>query len=194
MFVTPVDFSHVVQMDEESEIINPINELDESAGSKQSTQSDDNDLSLENVIAAENDIGQISLEFADAEYSDCPSSYYTFSAKERLLLIFAENFRRQFISTYPDRNRLVLAIPNECGIQKFVSTTVRPTSFLFHELIDCWDGPARFVADFIKYEPLEDQLQLVSRRNQKPIKIHNFFLFGKILLNSFFIYIYTSIT
>lgn len=157
-------------MDEESEVINPINELDESAGdSAHSIHSDDNDISLENAIQAKNDIGRISLEFTDADsekYGDYPSSYYTFSAKERLLLLFTENFRRQFINFYPDRNRLVLAVPNECGIQKFVSTTVRPTSFLFYEFIDCWDGPARFVADFIKFEPLEDQLKLVSQKKK----------------------------
>lgn len=199
MFVTLVEFSHVVQMDAESETIIPINELDESAGSKESIPSDENDSCLENVMSVKNDdIGRISLEFVDgnsAKFDDYPRSYYTFSAKERLLLIFAENFRCQFINTYPDRNRLVLAIPNECGIQKFVSTTVRPTSFLFHEFIDCWNGPAHFVADFIKFEPLEDQLQLVSENRSQLKKVHHicFFLFGKILLNSLYLYIYNMI-
>lgn len=152
-------------MTDESEVIKPINESDDKADSKEeSVCSDDNDVSLENVISLQKDVGQIWLDFIDGDpkkFSDYPYSYYTFSAKERLLLIYTENFRRRFISTHPDRKPLVLAIPNECGIQKFVSTTVRPTSSLFNELIDCWDGPAQFVADFITYQPLDDPLQLV---------------------------------
>lgn len=147
----------------ENVVISPNNDLDESAG-KESVQS--GDLSLENDISSPNNAGRISLEFIDGDsdtYGRYPSSYYTFSAKERLMLIFTENFRRQFIATYPTREPLVLAIPNECGIQKFVSTTVRPTSFLFHELIDCWEGPAQFVCDFMTYAPLDNPLELVSK-------------------------------
>lgn len=153
-------------MDEQSEVIKLINELDDVAGSRESVQSDDNNSELENVLDSKNDVGRISLEFIDADatqYNEYPDTYYTFSARERLLLIFTENFRRQFIIAYPERKQLVLAISNECGIQKFVSTTVRSTSSLFRELIDCWQGPAQFVADFITYEPLEDPLQLVNK-------------------------------
>lgn len=154
-------------MDEANEIIKTSKDVDNIVGSKESSiHSDKPNSNFDNLDDDANDIGKISLEFCDADpakYSEYPSSYYTFSAKERLMLIFVEYFRRQFIGTHPDRKRLVLAIPNECDIQKFVSTTLRPTSFLFCELIDCWDGPARFVSDFIKYEPLEDQLQLVSK-------------------------------
>lgn len=156
------------EVDEVNGIIEIAKEVDEksNAGSKESSiHSDKPNSSLENLSDDGNDIGKIHLEFRDADpvkYSEYPSTYSTFCAKERLMLMYVEYFRRQFIATHPDRKSLVLAIPNECGIQKFVSTTIRPTSFLFCELIDCWDGPARFVADFIKYEPLEDQLQLVS--------------------------------
>lgn len=165
VFMTPVGISARCTMDEESEVMQPINEVVERIDSKESVRSDEHDLSFEVAVDAANEIGRISLDFVDGDaetYADYPYAYYTFSAKERLMLIFTENFRRQFIQNHPDRNRLVLAVPNECDIQKFVSTTIRPTSCLFDELIDCWDGPARFVADFIKYEPLGDQLQLVS--------------------------------
>lgn len=161
----------------ENEPIETIEEVDNSAGSKESSScSDKHNSSFENLSDDGHDIGKISLEFIDADpvkYSEYPSTYHTFSAKERLMLIFVEYFRRQFIATYPNRKRLVLAIPNECDIQKFVSTTIRPTSFLFCELIDCWNGPARFVADFIKYEPLEDQLQLVSQVNEEKKRKEN---------------------
>lgn len=110
-------------------------------------------------------IGRISLQFYDGICPpDCnyPKTYYTVNGKERLILIFAENFRRQYVELNPKRNSLVLAVQNECEIQKFVSTTIRPSVFLFAELIDGWQGPAQFVADFIRYEPLEDQTHMVS--------------------------------
>lgn len=169
-----------------------------SVDSKRSGSSrSDQQHSLEKLDDDEHDIGRIALEFVDGDsvtYSEYPSTYYTFSAKERLMLIFVENFRREFMAAHPARKPLVLAIPNECGLQKFVSTTIRPTSFLFYELIDSWDGPARFVADFVKYQPLEDQLQLVSVIKIKSNKYDSSFLFGKILLNSFSFNIYTFIT
>lgn len=115
-------------------------------------------------------IGRISLQFLDGICpADCnyPKTYYTVNGKERLVLIFAENFRRQYLELYTRRNPLVLAVPNECAIQKFVSTTIRPSVFLFPELIDCWQGPAQFVADFIRYEPLEDQIAMVSTKTKK---------------------------
>lgn len=49
--------------------------------------------------------------------SDWPESYYTNSKKEKLLLLAAENFRRQFIYLYPNRRPLCLAVDNECGLQ-----------------------------------------------------------------------------
>lgn len=110
-------------------------------------------------------IGRISLQFYDGICpADCdyPKSYYTVNGKERLMLIFAEHFRLQYIDSHPQRNPLVLAVPNECKIQKFVSTTIRPSVLLYAELIDSWQGPAQFVADFIRYEPLEEQTMLVS--------------------------------
>lgn len=48
-----------------------------------------------------------------------PISYYTNSTKERLLLAYAENFRRQynFHYKYKFRKPLLLQAPNECGLQ-----------------------------------------------------------------------------
>lgn len=95
--------------------------------------------------------------------TEFPQSYLTLSLKEKLLLLFAENFRRQFREKYPHRKPLVYCLLNECGIQKFVSTTIRPAAFLFHELIHNWEGIALFVADHIAYEPLEEQVELPTR-------------------------------
>lgn len=46
-----------------------------------------------------------------------PDSYRCVSDKERLLLWYAENFRRQFHARYPDRRPLLLACENECSVQ-----------------------------------------------------------------------------
>lgn len=197
VFVTlPILFSaRGATMDVQSEVIKPINdELDEKTGSNESGRSDNNESDLEDGIEPTTDIGRISLEFADADaekYSAYPISYYTFSAKERLLLIFTENFRRQFKYTYPERKPLVLAIPNECAIQKFVSTTVRPMSFLFNELIDCWEGPARFVSDFITYETLENRFEIVSKTH---LIFFLFFIFINFFIHFLCFFVYTFIT
>lgn len=50
-------------------------------------------------------------------------------------------------------------------LQKFVSTTIRPTSFSFPELIGSWENISAFVADFIEYVPLENPTELVSQRS-----------------------------
>lgn len=46
-----------------------------------------------------------------------PKSYYTNNNKERLILAYAENFRRQFQFHYKMRKPLLLQAPNECGLQ-----------------------------------------------------------------------------
>lgn len=111
--------------------------------------------------------GQIDLYFPEyyefADDKNCyPRSFYTLNQKERLLLTFAENFRKQFINKYPQKRNLVLAVKNECNVQKFVCTSVRPTKFLIPELIGDLEGCANFVADSIIYEPLENHIELVS--------------------------------
>lgn len=46
-----------------------------------------------------------------------PDTYRCVSDKERLLLCYAENFRRQFHARHPNRRPLLLACDNECGVQ-----------------------------------------------------------------------------
>ncbi|XP_060518662.1 dynein regulatory complex subunit 7 [Cylas formicarius] len=92
---------------------------------------------------------------------DFPSSYRSNSAKEKLLLLYAENFRRQFGEKFP-RRKLLLACENECGLPKMVSTAIRPMT-LRHAEIDAWRECAKFVADYLQYEPLEDPVALPAR-------------------------------
>lgn len=46
-------------------------------------------------------------------------------------------------------------------LQKFVSTTIRPTLMPYPELYN-WDSCAQFVADFLSMVPLSDPLKPVS--------------------------------
>ncbi|EDW83971.2 uncharacterized protein Dwil_GK13397 [Drosophila willistoni] len=114
-------------------------------------------------------IGKIDLSFPETidEFQDSPQcyppSYYTLSSKERLLLLYAENFRKQFVFSHPKRRPMVLALPNECKVQKFVCTTIRPTAFVYPQLISSLEEISKFVADFIQYEPLDDQINLPTR-------------------------------
>jgi hypothetical protein len=63
----------------------------------------------------------------------------------------------QFVEHYPKRRPPFLAPRNECGVEKFLCTTLRPSQLPFTELYD-WERCARFVADFLRYDPLEDPL------------------------------------
>lgn len=102
----------------------------------------------------------------DSQFVNLPEIYYTLSPKEKILLLFIENFRRQFKEIYPNRRPLVLALLNECQIQKCVCTTIRPTTFVnFPILIDNWIECASFVADHILFEQLENPTKIVSTNN-----------------------------
>ncbi|KAM4638773.1 dynein regulatory complex subunit 7 [Amazona ochrocephala] len=95
------------------------------------------------------------------DMSQLPSSYKTNSPKEKQLLHIADNFLQQYIHLCPDRKPLFLHPVNECGVEKFVSTTVRPTLLPYTELY-YWDGCARFISDYLIMEPLECPITLPS--------------------------------
>lgn len=52
-----------------------------------------------------------------------PETYSQNSQKEKVLLWYAENFRRQFHQIYRDRKPLLMACDNECGIQVNIAYT-----------------------------------------------------------------------
>ncbi|KAH8366753.1 hypothetical protein KR200_005055 [Drosophila serrata] len=82
----------------------------------------ESDFSLSDGEPALN-IGKIDLSFPETieEFENSPQcyppSYYTLSPKERLLLLYAENFRKQLVLSYPKKRAMVLALPNECKVQ-----------------------------------------------------------------------------
>ncbi|XP_022914015.1 dynein regulatory complex subunit 7 [Onthophagus taurus] len=83
-----------------------------------------------------------------------PESYLKNSEKEKLLLYYAESFRRQFHNVYPLRKPLLLSAENECGMQKMVCTTITPTMLPYNETDD-WEKCSSFVGDHLIYEALE---------------------------------------
>ncbi|XP_053575515.1 dynein regulatory complex subunit 7 [Bombina bombina] len=88
-----------------------------------------------------------------------PESYKTNSHKEEMLLTLTENFWRQYTHLYPDRRHLFMSPQNECGVQKFVCTTLRPTLLPYPELYH-WDQCAQFVAEYLSMKPLHPPLNL----------------------------------
>jgi len=98
-----------------------------------------------------------------------PESYKTNNLKEELVLAFVDNFRTQFVELYPLRKDLLLTPPNECGVKKFVCTSIRPTQMPYKELYDV-DSASKFLADFLVYEPLEDPTRLMTA-DEEPFRI-----------------------
>ncbi|NXW55889.1 DRC7 protein, partial [Eurystomus gularis] len=94
------------------------------------------------------------FDWSSIDKSQLPSSYKTNSLKEKKLLHVADRFLQQYTHLCPDRKPLFLHPINECGVQKFVSTTVRPTLLPYTELYH-WDGCASFVSDYLTMEPLK---------------------------------------
>jgi hypothetical protein len=83
-----------------------------------------------------------------------PKSYWSNSSKEELVLSFVGNFTRQFRLLYNNRKPLFIVPPNECGVNKFVCTTVRPTLLPYRSLYD-HASAAAFVASYLTYEYLD---------------------------------------
>lgn len=81
------------------------------------------DLTEEHLKQIAEELGLITLcwpELKDVEFESrihFPDSYTKNTDKEKLLLLYAENFRRQFHHRFPTRRPLFLASDNECGLQ-----------------------------------------------------------------------------
>ncbi|NXF36032.1 DRC7 protein, partial [Nyctibius bracteatus] len=97
------------------------------------------------------------FDWSSIDTSQLPSSYKTNSPKEKQLLRIADHFLWQYTHLCPDRKPLFLHPVNECGVEKFVSTTVRRTLLPYAELYD-WDGCASFISDYLTMEPLKSPI------------------------------------
>ncbi|NXF81390.1 DRC7 protein, partial [Sclerurus mexicanus] len=94
------------------------------------------------------------FDWSSIDTSQLPSSYKTNSQKEKKMLQIADHFLQQYIHLCPERKPLFLHPANECGVEKFVSTTVRPTLLPYPELYH-WSGCASFVSNYLTMEPLK---------------------------------------
>lgn len=90
---------------------------------------------------------------------DYPESYNSNTKKEELILEFVDNFKVQFQYIYPDRKPLFMNPYNECGVQKFVCTTLRPTTVRHSSLYD-WRECAQFVSEYLQFVPLDSETDL----------------------------------
>ncbi|XP_074054809.1 dynein regulatory complex subunit 7 [Macrotis lagotis] len=125
-------------------------------------------LNREDLLDLEQKLSEIEVHIPDLpvtftkssiDISSLPESYRTNSAKEDLLIHVADNFARQYNHLCPDREPLFLHPRNECDVQKFVSTTIRPTLMPYPELYN-WDTCAEFVSDFLTIVPLPSPIKL----------------------------------
>ncbi|NXP60212.1 DRC7 protein, partial [Chloropsis cyanopogon] len=94
------------------------------------------------------------FDWSSIDTSHLPSSYKTNSWQEEKLLQLADHFFQQYSHLCPDRKPLFIHPLNECGVQKFVSTTVRPTLLPYPDMY-YWSGCASFVCDYLIMEPLK---------------------------------------
>ena len=90
-------------------------------------------------------------------YAQPPRCFYENTSKEELVLEHVLEYKRQFKVIYDPLRKLILAPKNERGLRKFICTTIRPTKLPYVELYD-WDKCAKFVADYLDYEELEDPI------------------------------------
>ena len=81
------------------------------------------------------------------------TSFTENSEKERALLGYLERFVTAFHKAHPHRKKLFVAPYNECGIPKFVCTTIRPTKLPHVEMYHA-KSCAKFIAGFLNFEPL----------------------------------------
>jgi hypothetical protein len=85
--------------------------------------------------------------------------YSNNTTKEETVLEYVEDFRRQFVQVFPTRKALLLSPTNECGVRKFVCTSVCPTLAPYDDIYDVATC-ASFVSDFLTYLPLEHPTRL----------------------------------
>ncbi|KAH1000809.1 hypothetical protein HUJ04_013094 [Dendroctonus ponderosae] len=108
----PKPFSYIEMLDKPRELQEPM------------------DITADYLKVIAQELGLIKLcwpELTDVTFEDrtnFPDSYLKNSRKEKLLLLYAENFRRQFCCKFPNRKPLFLACDNECGLQ--VSRSQQP--------------------------------------------------------------------
>lgn len=76
--------------------------------------------------------------------TNIPESYRFNTTKEELCAEYVRDFTEKFLAIHPRRKQLYMMAENECGVQKLVCTTLRPTEIQFTELYDMHECAAFF--------------------------------------------------
>lgn len=100
-------------------------------------------------------------DFRKAKNISVPESYKVNSTKEELCMEYVKSFIDEFTTLHPKRKTPFMIAENECGVKKFVCSTLRPTQLNYSELYDMHEC-AVFLAGYILYEPLNPPTEAPS--------------------------------
>ncbi|CAI6342726.1 unnamed protein product [Macrosiphum euphorbiae] len=118
--------------------------------------------------AIKTNLSNVELEWRNTLYEytvnekNVPESYTKTTSIEKLIILYANNFVEQFKIKYPNRRQLVLILLNECGVQKCVCTTIKPSRLVYPNLRDLISY-SEFVAKHITYIKLEDPVTVPNK-------------------------------
>jgi len=94
--------------------------------------------------------------------ADFPQSYKHNMHKEKLVLAFADNYRRQYIHLYRDRKPLLLYPVNELGLEVRLPPILMFTSRTLSELGKKWASDYLFL--LYNYSHFDPKINLKSGR------------------------------
>jgi hypothetical protein len=93
-------------------------------------------------------------DYAEGQEGPIPECYRFNTPKEELVLEHVMEFKKQFQLVNDEGREIFLYPKNECGVYKFLPTTIRPTKLGFLELYD-YAKCANHIANYIAYEELD---------------------------------------
>jgi len=100
-------------------------------------------------------------DFKMGKYGRIQTSFVENSPQEELVLEHVIQYQRSFDLVYGKRE-LMLYPKNECGLSKFICTTIRPTKIGLIELNESFEKCAKCLSLFMHYEELENPVQFPS--------------------------------
>ncbi|XP_050523377.1 dynein regulatory complex subunit 7-like [Daktulosphaira vitifoliae] len=114
------------------------------------------------------------------------NSYTENKSAEKLIILHAKNFIRHFEAKYPERRKLLIIHENEMGCQKCICTAIKPCRLTYSALSDL-ESYSVFVANHIKYKPLEDPInvpkQILSPSRVLEVQTGNCFEIATLLVS-----------
>ena len=93
-------------------------------------------------------------KFKDGRYGNVQNCYLENSPKEELVLEHVIQYQKQFKYAYDTDRELLLYPRNECGVYKFICTTIRPQKMGYLDFYD-YQKAVRKVSSLVQYEELD---------------------------------------